>query len=97
MRFPVSTKRPNDARGIIQPAIYRSRKEERLESPAVLRKCKYAFLTLPSYSLVAVANARGSLFDDVRVLSFIASKVSLSTPSDSLQSCYCNQPVSARN
>jgi AraC family transcriptional regulator, glycine betaine-responsive activator len=28
-----------------------------LESPAVLRKCKYAFLTLPSYSLIAVANA----------------------------------------
>jgi transcriptional regulator GlxA family with amidase domain len=28
-----------------------------LESPAVLRKCKYAFLTLPNYSLIAVANA----------------------------------------
>src|SRR5271154_6031325 len=28
-----------------------------MESPAVLRKCKYAFLTLPSYSLIAVANA----------------------------------------
>jgi transcriptional regulator GlxA family with amidase domain len=28
-----------------------------LDSPAVLRKCKYAFLTLPSYSLIAVANA----------------------------------------
>jgi AraC family transcriptional regulator, glycine betaine-responsive activator len=32
-------------------------KEPPLESPAVLRKCKYAFLTLPSYSLIAVANA----------------------------------------
>jgi transcriptional regulator GlxA family with amidase domain len=31
--------------------------EESLESPAVLRKCKYAFLTLPNYSLIAVANA----------------------------------------
>ena len=31
--------------------------EGRLESPAVLRKCKYAFLTLPNYSLIAVANA----------------------------------------
>jgi AraC family transcriptional regulator, glycine betaine-responsive activator len=28
-----------------------------LESPALLRKCKYAFLTLPNYSLIAVANA----------------------------------------
>jgi AraC family transcriptional regulator, glycine betaine-responsive activator len=28
-----------------------------VESPAVLRKCKYAFLTLPNYSLIAVANA----------------------------------------
>ncbi|HEY0748517.1 MAG TPA: GlxA family transcriptional regulator [Steroidobacteraceae bacterium] len=28
-----------------------------MESPEVLRKCKYAFLTLPSYSLIAVANA----------------------------------------
>src|ERR1700690_1907446 len=28
-----------------------------LESPAMLRKCKYAFLTLPNYSLIAVANA----------------------------------------
>ena len=28
-----------------------------MESPAVLRKCKYAFLTLPNYSLIAVANA----------------------------------------
>jgi AraC family transcriptional regulator, glycine betaine-responsive activator len=28
-----------------------------LESPAVLRKCKYAFLTLAHYSLIAVANA----------------------------------------
>jgi transcriptional regulator GlxA family with amidase domain len=28
-----------------------------LESPAVLRKCKYAFLTLANYSLIAVANA----------------------------------------
>jgi transcriptional regulator GlxA family with amidase domain len=28
-----------------------------LETPAVLRKCKYAFLTLPNYSLIAVANA----------------------------------------
>jgi len=26
-----------------------------LESPALLRKCKYAFLTLPNYSLIAVA------------------------------------------
>jgi transcriptional regulator GlxA family with amidase domain len=31
--------------------------EDALESPAVLRKCKYAFLTLPNYSLIAVANA----------------------------------------
>ncbi|MDE2305345.1 MAG: GlxA family transcriptional regulator [Gammaproteobacteria bacterium] len=31
--------------------------ECRLESPAVLRKCKYAFLTLPSYSLIALTNA----------------------------------------
>jgi hypothetical protein len=31
------------------------------------------------------------------VLSFIASKASLSTPSDPLQSCYGIQPVSARN
>ena len=31
--------------------------EASLESPAVLRKCKYAFLTLPNYSLIAVANA----------------------------------------
>ena len=28
-----------------------------MESPAVLRKCKYAFLTLAHYSLIAVANA----------------------------------------
>ena len=28
-----------------------------MESPAVPRKCKYAFLTLPNYSLIAVANA----------------------------------------
>jgi transcriptional regulator GlxA family with amidase domain len=28
-----------------------------LETPAVLRKCKYAFLTLANYSLIAVANA----------------------------------------
>jgi len=28
-----------------------------MESPAVLRPCKYAFLTLPNYSLIAVANA----------------------------------------
>src|SRR5277367_3921066 len=28
-----------------------------VESPAVLRKCRYAFLTLPNYSLIAVANA----------------------------------------
>jgi transcriptional regulator GlxA family with amidase domain len=28
-----------------------------LDSPAVLRKCRYAFLTLPNYSLIAVANA----------------------------------------
>ena len=28
-----------------------------MESPALLRKCKYAFLTLPNYSLIAVANA----------------------------------------
>jgi AraC family transcriptional regulator, glycine betaine-responsive activator len=28
-----------------------------VESPAVLRKCKYAFLTLANYSLIAVANA----------------------------------------
>ena len=28
-----------------------------MESPAVLRKCKYAFLTLANYSLIAVSNA----------------------------------------
>ncbi len=28
-----------------------------METAAVLRKCKYAFLTLPNYSLIAVANA----------------------------------------
>ena len=28
-----------------------------MESQAVLRKCKYAFLTLANYSLIAVANA----------------------------------------
>jgi len=28
-----------------------------LDSPVALRKCKYAFLTLPNYSLIAVANA----------------------------------------
>ena len=28
-----------------------------METPAVLRKCKYAFLTLANYSLIAVANA----------------------------------------
>ncbi|HVC02858.1 MAG TPA: GlxA family transcriptional regulator [Steroidobacteraceae bacterium] len=28
-----------------------------LETAAVLRKCKYAFLTVPNYSLIAVANA----------------------------------------
>ncbi|HEX4153757.1 MAG TPA: GlxA family transcriptional regulator [Steroidobacteraceae bacterium] len=28
-----------------------------MESPATLRKCKYAFLTLANYSLIAVANA----------------------------------------
>ena len=28
-----------------------------MDSPAVLRKCRYAFLTLPNYSLIAVANA----------------------------------------
>ena len=34
-----------------------SQGEARLESPAVLRKCKYAFLTLANYSLIAVSNA----------------------------------------
>ncbi len=28
-----------------------------MDSPLALRKCKYAFLTLPNYSLIAVANA----------------------------------------
>ncbi|MDP8986251.1 MAG: GlxA family transcriptional regulator [Pseudomonadota bacterium] len=28
-----------------------------MDAPAVVRKCKYAFLTLPNYSLIAVANA----------------------------------------
>ena len=28
-----------------------------MQSPAMLRKCKYVFLTLPNYSLIAVANA----------------------------------------
>ena len=28
-----------------------------METPAVLRKCKYAFLTIPNYSLIAVSNA----------------------------------------
>ncbi len=28
-----------------------------MDSPVVLRKCRYAFLTLPNYSLIAVANA----------------------------------------
>jgi len=28
-----------------------------MDSPVVLRKCQYAFLTLPNYSLIAVANA----------------------------------------
>ncbi|MGO8858331.1 MAG: GlxA family transcriptional regulator [Steroidobacteraceae bacterium] len=28
-----------------------------MDAPVVLRKCKYAFLTLPNYSLIAVANA----------------------------------------
>ena len=28
-----------------------------MKSEAVLRKCKYVFLTLPNYSLIAVANA----------------------------------------
>jgi AraC family transcriptional regulator, glycine betaine-responsive activator len=28
-----------------------------VDAPVVLRKCKYAFLTLPNYSLIAVANA----------------------------------------
>ena len=32
-----------------------------MESTAVLRKCKYAFLTLPNYSLIAVANALEAL------------------------------------
>jgi transcriptional regulator GlxA family with amidase domain len=32
-----------------------------MESPAVLRKCKYAFLTLTNYSLIAVANALEAL------------------------------------
>src|SRR5258708_35482859 len=31
--------------------------EAALDSPVVLRKCRYAFLTLPNYSLIAVANA----------------------------------------
>src|SRR5258708_39086170 len=31
--------------------------EAALDSPVVLRKCRYAFLTLPHYSLIAVANA----------------------------------------
>ncbi len=31
--------------------------ENALETAAVLRKCKYAFLTLPNYSLIAVSNA----------------------------------------
>ena len=48
--------RPNN--GIIhQREFCRFSGEGRLESPAVLRKCKYAFLTLPNYSLIAVANA----------------------------------------
>jgi transcriptional regulator GlxA family with amidase domain len=34
-----------------------SLQEPGLESSAVIRKCKYAFLTLPNYSLIAVANA----------------------------------------
>ena len=28
-----------------------------METPAVLRKCQYAFLTLANYSLIAVSNA----------------------------------------
>ena len=28
-----------------------------MDSPALLRKCRYAFLTVPNYSLIAVANA----------------------------------------
>ncbi len=39
-----------------------------MESPAVLRKCKYAFLTLPNYSLIAVANALEPLRMANRVL-----------------------------
>jgi transcriptional regulator GlxA family with amidase domain len=39
-----------------------------LDSPAVLRKCKYAFLTLPNYSLIAVANALEPLRMANRVL-----------------------------
>src|ERR1022692_4698312 len=31
--------------------------EAPVDAPVVLRKCKYAFLTLPNYSLIAVANA----------------------------------------
>ena len=34
-----------------------SKRGPHLESIAVLRKCRYAFLTLPNYSLIAVANA----------------------------------------
>src|ERR1700674_5358363 len=48
--------RPNDPRGILQPAIRSTQiKEERLESPVA--PCRYAFLTLPNYSLIAVSNA----------------------------------------
>src|SRR5271169_776598 len=43
--------------GIMAAADCFFAREARLESPAVLRKCKYAFLTLPNYSLIAVANA----------------------------------------
>ena len=39
-----------------------------MDSPGVLRKCKYAFLTLPNYSLIAVANALEPLRMANRVL-----------------------------
>jgi transcriptional regulator GlxA family with amidase domain len=39
-----------------------------MEPPVALRKCKYAFLTLPNYSLIAVANALEPLRMANRVL-----------------------------
>jgi transcriptional regulator GlxA family with amidase domain len=49
---------PTPSDGIIRRIVTRpAGPEATVDAPIVLRKCRYAFLTLPNYSLIAVANA----------------------------------------